>query len=107
MGKDTVIAPLKARLVALRSPIGVPRVVAADNGIVGVGAIWDLSATLPNGRLLPGATGTTRTFTVRLSDLRPIRPGKDFVQSLLHFEARMYGRVSGGARQPETGSPER
>ena len=106
MGRDTVFGPLKARLVALRSPIGVPQVVGADNSKTGVGAIWDLSATLPNGRLMPGATGTTRTFTIHLSDLRPIRPGKDFVQSLLHFETRIYGRASGSGRQPEAGSPE-
>jgi hypothetical protein len=93
-GKDPITGPVKARLVVLRSPIGVPEVVGADNGVGGVGAIWDLSATIPSGGLRPDASAAPKTFTVRLSDVRPLEQGREFKAALLHFETRVYGRAS-------------
>jgi hypothetical protein len=92
--KDTVRGPIKARVVVLRSEIGVPQVIGAENGQTGVGAIWDLSAALPAGGLAPEASGPLTTFAIRLNDLRPIQAGKSFKQGLVQFETRIYGRLS-------------
>jgi hypothetical protein len=59
--------PLRVRLTRLESGL-FPRieVVNADNGERGVGAVWDMSATLTGGELGPYATGGPRQLVFRV-----------------------------------------
>jgi hypothetical protein len=95
---DTVRGPLFLRLVGLRSQLGVPAIVGADNGADGVGAIWDFARSLPQRGLAPDSATTPRTFTIRLSELRPLLPTKvrpNFLSGLVHLDVRIYGEASG------------
>ena len=99
--KDIVRTPLKVRVTSLSSLLGVPSIVGAENGVAGVGAIWDFGATIPAAGLQPEATGAPRTLTFRLTDLRPIRllresPG--FTSRLVTFEARVFGLAASAER---------
>src|SRR5205823_808908 len=51
--RETVRSPVKARVTSLTSQLGVPAVVGAANGNSAVGAIWDLSSSIPRSGLLP------------------------------------------------------
>ena len=96
--RDTVRGPLYMRLVTLRSQLGVPSVVAADNGAAGVGAVWDFSGSIPQSGLRPDSGTAVRTFVFKLSDLRSLQPTKvrpNFTSGLVHLDVRIYGNVSG------------
>jgi hypothetical protein len=99
---DTVRAPVKVRVIALTSELGVPRVVGADNGVTTIGAIWDLSSTVPPVGLLPDSTTAPRTLTFRLSDVRPIRPkrSRGFASGLVDFRIRVFANTSGAQGKP-------
>jgi hypothetical protein len=95
--KVTVRAPVKARVTALSSQLGVPAVVGAANGFTTIGAIWDFGSTLSAVGLLPDSTTATRTLTFRLLDVRPIKLVKEFpgfTSGLVHFDARVYGKAA-------------
>ena len=98
---DTLRGPLKVRVVRLTSQLGTPSIVAATNGTGGIGAIWDFGGAIPAAGLLPDSTTAVKTLTFRLSSVRPLRPARQspgFTSGLLHFEARAYGKPTGGAR---------
>jgi hypothetical protein len=97
--RDTVRGPAKARLVVLRSAIGVPHATGTENGLAGPGAIWDLTSAIPSAGLLPDSSGPVKTFSVHLADVRSVRAGKDFQNGLVHMEMRMYGSSSKSAVQ--------
>lgn len=99
--KVTVRAPLKARVIALTSELGVAAIAGAANGVTTVGAIWDFGSMVPAAGLPPDSTTATRTLTFRLTDVRPIRlvkrnPG--FTAGLVHFEVRVYGKGGNGEK---------
>jgi hypothetical protein len=95
--KETVRAPVKVRLTTLTSQLGVPAVVDASNGVKGRGAIWDFTATIPLGGLLPDSASAQRMLTFHLSDVRPMRlptQQRGVTSGLVDFEARVYGKVA-------------
>ena len=99
--KDAVRAPVHARLIGLTSQLGVPTVVGADNGLSGVGAIWEF--TSPGGVILPDSGTASKTLTFGLSELRPLVPTKvrpNFTSGLVHFDIRVYGRVTSPKAKP-------
>jgi hypothetical protein len=97
--KDTIVGPVKARVVALNSDLGVPQIVGADNGTGRAGAIFDLTALIAGGRLLPDSVSAPRTLTVRLSDVRPFKQGQLLKFGLVALDARVYAGAVKGARE--------
>ena len=96
--KDTVRAPLKVRVIALTSQLGVPTIIGADNGVTTIGAIWDVGATVPATGLLPDSASAPRTLTFRLTHVRPLRLARQsggFTSGLVRLSTRIYGRMSG------------
>ncbi len=51
---DTIMGPAAVRLMALRSQWARLSIMGSDNGMVGPGAVWDVTRLLPSRRLLPG-----------------------------------------------------
>ncbi|HEY3119626.1 MAG TPA: sialidase family protein, partial [Vicinamibacteria bacterium] len=91
--KETLAAPLKMRLLALRSELGEPSVANADNGLDGAGATWDFTPELPGGLLAPGAATQPKTLRFRLRDLRPFQQGREFRRGFIALDAMMLGRT--------------
>jgi hypothetical protein len=62
---ETIIGPLKMRLLGISSDLGSPEVVMSDKRTAGPGAAIDLSSSLPPGGLPPGATSRMSALTLR------------------------------------------
>jgi hypothetical protein len=97
--RDIIRGPIKVRVVTLKSQLGVPVIVGAENELSGANAIWDFTSTIPESGLAPDAVGRQRSLTFRLTDVRPIRllrepPG--FTSRLVNFDARVYSRKVNG-----------
>lgn len=90
---DTIRGPLKARVLTLRSPIGVPAIVGADNGAPGPGAVWDLTSLLTDERLPPGGVSRTKPLRFTLSSLRPL-PGGAAFKPLVDLNVRVLGQTA-------------
>jgi hypothetical protein len=94
--RDTVHAPLKARVISLTSQLGVPSVVGAANGLSTTGAIWDFGNTIGSRGLLPDSATAPRTLRFRLTDVRPLRVARQggLNSGLVRFAVRLYGNTS-------------
>ena len=90
---DAVQGPVKVRVITLESALGVAAITNADNGERGTGAVWDFSPQLPDGGLASMQLSAPKTLTFRLSDLRGLRPGKDFETAVLTLDTRVLGKL--------------
>jgi len=94
---ETLIGPLKARVISLKSDAGAPTILTTDNQENGVGVVWDFTPLLTENRLKPKQRLGVKRLEFRLSDLRQLeslRPSRDW--ALLQFvrvEARVLGVV--------------
>lgn len=90
--------PLTARVIDLSSDVGVPDIVASDNGASGAGAVWRFGPGSAASGASGGASGAvlepekstaSRRLVFRLGEVRPFREGKEFHYGLIHVTARM------------------
>jgi len=87
------VAPLKLRVLALRSSSAVPEILAADNGLSGAGAVWDFTPQLLDGRLAPGQFSHARRVRFRLKDLAPFTlDARGSLGSLVSVETKALGK---------------
>ena len=93
VSQETISGPVKIRVVRLESQVGVLEILNTDNGERGIGAVWDLTSLLRNGVLLPDSMSAGRELEFRLSDLQPLKSGRDYQKVLVDFEARVLGRA--------------
>ncbi len=71
---DTLRSPIKVRALMVRSDVATVRVVGADNGAAGDGAVWTFTlASGEPGVLLPGGRTRPRTLRFQLSNVLPDR----------------------------------
>lgn len=96
--KDTLKAPLKARVLKLESELGVAEILNADNGEHGTGAVWDFSSQLVNGKLASLKRSKPKTLVFRISDLRDLGQGKDLKSGILSLDARVYAKIEKPAK---------
>jgi hypothetical protein len=89
--KDTVVGPVKVRVLTLESEFGIPEIVNADNDQSGTGAVWDLTAQLLEGELSPMAVSAPKTLTLRLRDLRTL--GQGLESNLVDVDVRVLGKL--------------
>jgi len=89
-----IVAPLKLRVLALRSSSAVPEILASDNGLSGAGAVWDFTPQLLGGRLAPGQFSHARRIRFRLKDLTPDFPldARGGLGSLISVETKALGK---------------
>jgi hypothetical protein len=100
---DTLLAPVKLRVVAFASAAGgIARIVGADNGMEGVGAVWDLNKILINQKLKANQRSGVRRLEFRIADMPPlneaaIRSRGSGAMELIHIEARALSNVQPNA----------
>jgi hypothetical protein len=95
VGTDTLRGPVKVRVLQLRSELGVPTVVGADNGVAVAGAVWDFTATFAAAGLAPNAVSAAKRLTFHLTDVRPFLQEGEWKAQLVNFDARVFGKPSG------------
>ena len=101
VSNDAIIGPIKARVILVRSDLGVPSILSSDNGEPGLGAVFDFTPLLTNNRLEPRQKLKTKRLQFKLTDLRPIdslRPSPDW--GLLQF-IRIEFKVLGKLEKPK------
>ena len=91
--KHTIETPVKVRVLTLEAGLGVPRITNADNGESGTGAVWDFTKLVAGGTLAPMKLSEPRTLTFQLSDVRGIKPGKNFEYRLMNIDARVFSKL--------------
>ena len=89
--RTKLTTPIKLRVIGIRSELGEPRIQDADNGLSGVGAIWDFSRLIRNDSLGPGESSESRQLRFEISNLRPVRQGNYFATTLVVIDARVFG----------------
>lgn len=91
--QDAVTGPVKVRLLSLTSQIGVPKLLGAENGQSSAGAVLDFTSLIKDGGLAPKQLTAVKRLEFTVSDLRPLRPSKDFMVRLVNLEAKVLGKA--------------
>jgi hypothetical protein len=91
--KHTIEGPVKVRVLTLEAGIGVPRITSADNGESGTGAIWDFSSQVTGGSLGSMKLSEPRTLTFQVSDLRAIKPGREYSGRIINLDTRVFAKL--------------
>ena len=55
--------------------------------------MWDFSSQLPDGGLASMQMSAPKNLTFRLSNLRGLRPGKDFETGVLTLDTKVLGKL--------------
>ena len=88
-----IAAPLKLRVISLKSSVAVAEILDSENRLPGAGAVWDFTRNLPDGRLAPGQTSLPRRLRFRLEKLGPYRLDKrGGLGSLISVETKALGK---------------
>ncbi|MGH9453903.1 MAG: hypothetical protein ACRD2O_08035, partial [Terriglobia bacterium] len=93
--KRTLRGPIKVRAIELNSELGSPQVLHADNGLAGVGAVWDFTQSLKDGQLAPNEDSAAKQLSFRLSDVRSARQGRIFKHGLIDLQAKVLASAQG------------
>lgn len=85
--------PLKLRLIGLRSELGQPTVVNADNGRSGTGAVWDFGEKVTGKSLEPNQTSEVKQLRFHIASPRPFRQGDHFKYLIVELDAKVLGHL--------------
>jgi hypothetical protein len=91
--KETIVGPVKARIVKLGSDVGRVSVVNTENGLDGAGAVWNFTPSLRGAALGPHERSEPIVLTFRVSDLRPFQQGREFRRNFVTLETVLLGKV--------------
>lgn len=91
IANHALYGPLKLRLIGLRSELGQPTVVNADNGQSGAGAVWDFGEKMTGKSLEPNQMSEIKQLRFHISNPRPFRQENLFRYSLVELDARVLG----------------
>lgn len=92
VSNDTVIGPVAVRLVDLRSEFGLAKVIGADNGRPGAGAIWRFAADIGGNLLRPGEATLPKRVRFGLEDAEPLHVSIDAVIGLVVPRIRVFAK---------------
>jgi hypothetical protein len=93
--KDTLRAPLKMRVVTLTSELGTPRILNADNGVSGVGAVWEFGKEIDGGWLKPGENSHSKLFRFQILDPQEFWQNNEFKSAFVLMDFRILAQPSG------------
>lgn len=87
--RDTIVGPLKLRIVRLESDLGVPTLLLGRASTGGTGTILDVSHTVPATGLAPGQAISPQTMKVTLDEIIDIldNPQRDVLHLTMHAYA--------------------
>jgi hypothetical protein len=91
---SAVLAPVKARVLAIGSEIGRVRIADADNGMDGPGGVWDFTGLIEGKALAAGATSGSRILTFHLDHVQPLLNGATARMGIVKLEVQMLGRLA-------------
>jgi hypothetical protein len=97
VSNDTIIGPVKARVLRLSSEMGISRILKSENSEGGVGAVWDFTSLLKDGLLRPNEKSELKRLEFIVSDLQPLRPYPIAAHrglGLVRIEAKLFGKVA-------------
>ena len=89
-GRDTILAPVKLRILAVESLFGSVEVRADNAWLPAEGSVIELTQALSGGQLTPGATSAPIEITFRVAELRRLLPARRFGEvsdKLLRFDS--------------------
>lgn len=91
--RDALQGPFKLRVLGIKSELGEPKIVNADNDGSGAGAVWDFGDKV-NGKLLePNQISEIKQLRFQISNPRPFRQGNYFKYSLVELETKVLGHL--------------
>lgn len=96
VSRDTIVGPLKYRILGVHSPLGA--VMVRDTRADAAGAVFDLTSALPAGGLAPGKATTLYEIRLRAGPV-PRDIADDGYQAMGSFDAKILGKVRGGVTQ--------
>lgn len=85
--KESLAGPLRLRVMALRSELGEPQIVNADNGQNGIGAVWNFDMEIQ-----PGESSPNKMFRFRILNPREFRQGNHFKSTFVVMDVRVLGQ---------------
>jgi hypothetical protein len=91
--KAPIRGPIKARVIDLRSDLGVPEILDSDNKRTGAGAVWDFTPLIQNQALASDERSAPKMLRFRISDLRPIKQGDALKLGLLDLNVVVLGKA--------------
>jgi hypothetical protein len=94
ISKMTLTGPLKLRVVELRSELGEPQILDADNGQRGAGAVWDFSNFLRSHSLGPGESSNPKQLRFKILNEKSLRQGDHFRTTFVTVDGRVFGRLN-------------
>jgi len=89
-----ICGPLKVRATGVRSEIGTPTLLNAQNREPGAGAIWTVYPQLPEKCLVPKASSSEFIISAHLVDLQPMSESAD--REFLSLDLRIFGPARRG-----------
>jgi hypothetical protein len=100
--KDTLVEPIKARIVALSSKLAHSILLTSANvGDGGPGSVIDLSDVLEGAVLRPGEKSRPKQLMFKLSDLLPLHAESEVRTNLVTMQVTVLGKVK-SADKPAT-----
>jgi hypothetical protein len=91
-----ILAPIKLRVLSLKSSSAVPEILDAENRLPGPGAVWDFTSLIKDGRLAPGETSRPKRLRFRLNQLAPFQLDKHGrMGSLISVETKVLAKSEG------------
>ena len=95
---DELRGPFRVRVDSAASSLGSPRIANAAGGGSGTGAYWRFESDGPTPTLRPGAESPPKQLVIRLTDVRPPRPGAtDY--TVARLRTRVFARAAPQAHQ--------
>ena len=85
--KEILGGRLKLRVIALRSELGEPQILNADNGQNGIGAVWNFDQEIK-----PGENSPDKLFRFRILNPRDFRQGNHFKSTFVVMDVRVLGQ---------------
>jgi len=95
VSNETMVGPIKVRVVSLKSSVGIPKILDTDNEESGVGTVWDFTPLLTDNKLRPQQKSAVKHLRFSLSDVRPLKipPMSDWGIGLIRMETKILGKV--------------
>jgi len=86
-------APLRMRVISLTSELGEPRILNADNGANGAGAVWEFGKEIDNGLLKPGENSHSKLFRFQMVNAQEFWQDNRFKSTFVLMDFRMLGQT--------------
>jgi len=93
--KETLPGPLKMRVITLTSDLGTPRILNADNGESGAGAVWEFGKEIESGWLKPGENSHSKLFRFQILNPLEFWQSDQFKSTFVLMDFRVLAQPQG------------